>query len=517
MFVVKNRDHAKRIAARLKEKLQAFGYDISFVQSLNMVARMYGHSNWNALEAACGRDAASLFDEDAAMPEVIERRQLQLSTLRQFGVKETALPRIVDAVRPTARPWIHDPEQIDSETTSEVLEIAQRRVLDGDTIEAAKNLAYAISNCPKSDRPTVFAALEHLAVVDHAACYNLGMAYLIGDAPDGKDLAKAREAMERCVAFQTGDEFAANALCVLGDIAGGNHGGPRDDDLAVKYYRTSALTGVSPNGAFNTGLHYASRELYEIAGAFYFMGAKLLHVGCITNYAMMVADGRIEGNERLVETFLTAAAELGDVKAANALRNLDMLFNRRADSLMPPVMREMLQQYRPPLIIRIMPIRAWLKILNSHGWSLENVRTALTEELDCFATTRAADGTRFNLHACIGMHVAGQASDRYVEDYHRRFGDDPGIIIYNKITPLSEGDDPKMAHLCIGRLHLDGEWSDVFLEMGGIDAVIVQRRAQQAKSQMDRSQIFYCPDADTIAADLARATERAIDRYARDY
>jgi hypothetical protein len=155
--------------------------------------------------------------------------------------------------------------------------------------------------------------------------------------------------------------------------------------------------------------------------------------------------------------------------------------------------------------------------LNSHGWKLENVQTALTEELDCFATTRAADGTRFNLHACLGMHVAGQGIDRYVEDYHRRFGDDPGIIIYNKVTPLSEGDDPTMAHLCIGRLHLDGKWSDVFLEMGGIDAVIVQRRAQQAKSQMDRTQIFYCPEADTIAADLARATERAIDRYARDY
>jgi TPR repeat protein len=515
MFVVKNKDLAKQVVAQLKAKLLEFGYEISHLKCLDLLARMYGHANWKEMEDVGKRAAFSSLDEDAPETEVIERRQIQIAALREFGIKEAVLAKILDDVRPTGRRTQADPFKIDDEQTETLIKVAREASNEGKYAVAAGLLTHAIAHGPRRVRLAVVEELDRLSNHDTTACYTLGIAYLIGDAPGGKDVATARKYFERCLAFHAGDEPSVNSYCALGDIVGGLHGGSKDIEAALQFYMTAALSGKSGDGAFNAGLQYEKRRQSEIAAAFYRLGIVQMHAGCMTNLGNMIARREVPGSLKEISTLFEAASRLGDAKATNSLRNIEALAYRMT---MPPELDELFEGMQPPeMFIRIMPIKTWLKVLTRHGWELSDIRTALTDEMDVFASTRLPDGRDINIHACLGMRVAGGEEDSGTELFHRRFGQANGVVIYNKAKPIAEGASPDVVHLCIGRLHMDGEWSDVFLEPGGVSAAIEQRRAIKINPGLDRSFVFRCGAAEAVASDLEDATLRAIDKWAIDY
>lgn len=515
MFVVKNKDLAKQVAAKLKSKLHDFGYEIGHVKCLDLLARMYGHSDWKGMEDAGKALPASALDEESPEQEVIARRQTQLSALRDFGVKEAVLSPLLDNVRPTARRTLLDPLKIDDAEAEALIELAREVDRNGDAAQAASLLTHAIAHGPRRSRVAVVEELERLSSRNTTACYSLGIANLIGDAPGGKNIDTARRYFERCIALQAGDEPTSMSYCALGDIVGGLHGGPADEEASLRLYLTAAFSGKSGDGAFNAAIQYERRNLKDIAASLYRMGAVNMHAGCMTNLAMLMVEEKTEGGIEDVTRLLEIASSLGDAKASNALRNIDSLMFKMA---MPSELSAFFGALEPPdRLIRIMPIKIWLKVLTQHGWELTNVRTGLDDELDVFATTQLPDGRSINLHACLALAVAGGDKGKEAKNFHRRFGFQDGILIYQRVKPIAEGKSADVVHLCIGQMHLDGRWSDIFLEEGGAAALLEQRRAMEANPKLDRSLVFRCARAEAISAQIEEANMRAIDKWSGSF
>lgn len=322
MFVVKNSDRAKRIATALRTKLLEHGHSITHLQALELTANMYGHKNWREMEAQGKKSRPSSYDEEVLPQVVTERRHLQISALLGAGIKETVVHMVLNSLKPTGRRSSHDSHRLSSDDADRVIIEAREMADSGKLTEAAKTLLSALRFGPKAQRPQVMTEMEFLSQTNTNACFYLGMSHLLGDAPDGRDVEKARVIMERCVGLHVGDEVSAEALCVLGDIAGGNHGGPDDEAKATGYYTTAALTGLSELGAFNSGLHHANEGRYDLAARFYSLGIKLENAACMTNYALLILNGHLNGTRGMMMGLLQIASRLGDDKATSALRTL---------------------------------------------------------------------------------------------------------------------------------------------------------------------------------------------------
>jgi hypothetical protein len=67
---------------------------------------------------------------------------------------------------------------------------------------------------------------------------------------------------------------------------------------------------------------------------------------------------------------------------------------------------------------------------------------------------------------------------------------------------ISEKNNPEEKYLCVGLIRIDGTWTDLFLEDGGLDAALRQREALAANPNLVKGRFFKCDDADEIQREL---------------
>jgi hypothetical protein len=231
----------------------------------------------------------------------------------------------------------------------------------------------------------------------------------------------------------------------------------------------------------------------------------------MTNLAGMIFDGRASGTGMEMKKLFSKSAQLGDSKAINAMRVIDDLV-AHVDNPTPKILRDALGDFQPPWLIDIVPMKTWLKVLTDHGWMLTNVRTKPSGELAPFASAVTTDGSPFGLHISAGMHVSGHKPDKTTDLYRKKYGDADGLIVYNKVMAMATGKNPAITHLCIGRLHKDGVWSDYFLQAGGLEAALRQRLELSKNPFLDPSYKFRNENAVSIAAKIEADTLRKINR-----
>ncbi|MCV9964917.1 sel1 repeat family protein [Pararhizobium sp. BT-229] len=511
MFIVSNADHAKRVGKKLAEALKKYGVSVTRVASLDLIARMWGYRNFAEIKQGSS-ELPSPYDEDCSDAIRNERMLMQAKALREYGVKEAAIMPILAEVRPTSRQIREGAvrERLGADATIAAVEKARRLVAMGEADNAIYGLTDALQSASQKDRSEIVSELDRLSEDYDLACYNIGMAYIIGDA-GSRDLNKAKAYMERGASMRTGSAAGALILSVLGDFASGNHGGPANPDLAMSYYKKAALTKKAPQAAFNCGLRYDSAGDHELAAEFYKLGMEGGHAPSMTNWALMLMDGRLPKNLKVARMLLDMAERLGDSKASNVLRMFEAISRPKEPSSFAEI-RDIMGNYVPPVVAEIIPARLWAKILTQHDWKLSSINTSLRFEWDVLAIATTSDGRDFPIHATHEMHVPGAPTDKVLERFERHFGGRDAVLLFSHVVAISDGNDSTYQYVCLGMVRVDGEWSDAYLEPGGLDAVLRQPLALKTNPQLVKSVAFRCPGGDVIAASVDAATKRLIDK-----
>jgi hypothetical protein len=102
-FVCLNDRRPKMKGKRLKKALAAAGYRFSLASCYELIARMYGYSNWHELRASIGDGVIPSPNDEAVDEDLFSRRfWYQVEKLKEIGVSQEDAENIVDKVRPTS-------------------------------------------------------------------------------------------------------------------------------------------------------------------------------------------------------------------------------------------------------------------------------------------------------------------------------------------------------------------------------------------------------------------------------
>jgi TPR repeat protein len=468
---------------------------------------MYGYQSWDVFRASLRQEAASAYDEDVSHEQAKDRFNLQLQVLRAEGIKDRVSEATLLTVRPTGRPAKAGKRLLSDPARTDAMEIAKRQISEGLLDEASSTLLEVLLGSDRRSKQAIVDEMMALSEVNASAAFKLGMAYRLGDA-GSQDLNKAKTLMQRCVAFDQRDWTYATALTVLGDIES-KSGTPQADKKALRFYMKAALTHHSGVAAFNVGLLLHDSGNFALSAKFYLIGMLAGHKESMTNWALMVMRNETRGDREEALRLLRLAAREGDAKAANAVEFFKahpysgMRLEEAWDDFdrMPLFMPELAEMF---------PVAAWLRILKKHGWKLRRMESAVDYELGVFALASSVDGHSIPLHVSVSSHIPGQSQQALEEELTEMFGEDDAIIIFNKVLPMAEN-VPSQKYICIGRMRIDDEWQDLFLEEGGLETALKQRQALQINPDLDKSVTFYCPDADKIVEQLRKATLRRLN------
>src|SRR6266481_5236701 len=88
---------------RLRKALAAAGHQVSLASCYELIARMYGYSNWHELRASMGDGVTPSPDDEAVDEDLFSRRfWYQVEKLKEIGVSQEDAENIIDMVRPTS-------------------------------------------------------------------------------------------------------------------------------------------------------------------------------------------------------------------------------------------------------------------------------------------------------------------------------------------------------------------------------------------------------------------------------
>lgn len=517
MFVIGNQDFAKRLAKSISDILHDLGMKVTRKQALHLAANLWGYRDYNHLVDA-GLGTASPYDDLCSPEEVARRRKTQVGAAEAFGIKEGLIDEFLELLKPTARrEKKKDGSYEVPPPVLEIIELSRVAGAAGDTRLAAQILVEAIQSADRRQKKDVVDELDRLCATEPVACFNLGMAYLIGDT-GSRDIERADRYFEKCCTFGLGDETHALALTVRGDIEVLRAKGTRrEEDAGLAFYRAAALTEKSPNAAYNCGLRYFNRGDYQLAADFYLMAVRQQHVHSMTNLAGMILNGQFAGGSKFMRMLYTEAALKGDGAAVNAMRMIDSLV-RQVD--FPElretfVSREKWARKMPFIVddlVACIPTRQWAKVLSDKDWRLSSVRLKLKHDMAAFAVASSSSGKEVPIHLTCALHIVDHRDEEVLEDFTRLNGDGDAILLFNKLQVLNERGKADDRYLCIGLLRLAGVWSDVYLEGGGLDAVLKQREALAANPGLSRGRTFRCDNAEEILSFLKNATLKNAER-----
>jgi hypothetical protein len=517
LFVIGNQDFAKRLAKSISEILHELGMNVTRKQALHLAANLWGYRDYNHL-VDDGIGSPSPYDDQCSPEDVSRRRAVQVAAAKAFGVKEGLINEFLELLKPTARrekkkdgSYSGPPPIFDSIRLSREAEAA------GENRVAAQILVEAIQNADRRQKKDVVDELDRLCAVEPVACFNLGMAYLIGDT-GSKDIERADSYFVKCCAFGLGDEAHALAMTARGDIEVMRaKGTSREEDPGLAFYRAAALTEKSPNAAYNCGLSYQRRGNHRLAAQFYLIAVQKKHVHAMTNLATMILNQQFDGGSKFMRMLYTEAARRGDGAAVNAMRMIDSLV-RQVDfpEVQDAISNSAKWARKSPFIVddlvACIPTRQWAKVLSDKDWRLSSVRLKLEHDMAAFAVASSASGKEVPVYLTCALHVVDHRDEEVLHDFTQLNGDGDAILLFNKLHVLNEPGKVDDRYLCIGLLRLAGVWSDVYLESGGLDAVLAQREALAANPALSRGRTFRCENAEEILSFLKNATLKNVER-----
>lgn len=518
MFVIANPEYAKRLAKSVEANLHEIGMDVGRKAALNLLSNLWGYRDFPHVLSAGISSSPSRYDDECDEAEKASRREVQFAALRNFGVKDKLIPEFLAKVRPTDRRTKPREEgSFSTDQVPEIVSLARKAEELGDTSSAAMILVDALRDSDRRQKGEVVAELKRLSVLEPTACYNLGLAFVIGDAGE-RNLDAAATHLHACCAFGRGDRVHALSLTVLGDIEGlkvPNRTGVTEASL--KFYRQAAITGHSPESAFNCGLFYERKGDDSLAAEFYSIAIEAKHPQAMTNLAFMIRDGRYDGGSKLMRALFASAAAQGDGAAHNAMRIIDRLaihvdfpeiskshdeFSKRA--------------HRHPVfaqdLVQVIPVRQWIKVLGDKGWKLISVNTKMSTDMERIATALGNHEREIPVHMTCAPHAVGHRDPDLLKAFENTYGDQDAILISNNILVLNETDNPMERYLCIGMIRTGKEWSDLFLEEGGLDVALKQRVALATNPNLNKGKTFRCDDAAQIEHLLKEATLKNIGK-----
>ncbi len=102
-FIPRDDTRPRRQARHLKAELAVRGIELGQAESLDAVARLYGHDGWDALRRRIGRAKASPLDDEADAAAVAGRRAVQEEALVAMGLTRAQAGDVAESVRATAR------------------------------------------------------------------------------------------------------------------------------------------------------------------------------------------------------------------------------------------------------------------------------------------------------------------------------------------------------------------------------------------------------------------------------
>jgi hypothetical protein len=513
MFVIANPDYAKRLAKTLETELHEFGIDVGRRASLNLLASLWGFRDFAHLLSDGISSSPSLYDDECDYAETSRRREVQIQALRDYGLKEKLIPEFLAKVRPTERRT--KPRDFSVDQVPEIVDLARKVDEHGDTASAAMILVSALTDSDRRQKSDVVSALDRLCLVEPVACYNLGIAYVNGDA-GSRNLDTAATYLHACCSFGIGDTTHASALSVLGHIESlKSPDRTTGTEASLKFYRQAALTGKSPESAFNCGLYYARHGNYHTAAEYYWMAIEANHAPSMTNLALMIRNGQYDGDGDLMRSLFEKAAAQGDGAAHNAMRLIDRLVD---DVDFPELAKANAQFVRSAInnpmlaqdLVDVIPVKQWIKVLSNKGWTLANVRTRISRDFEQIATAVGSRGTEIPIHITSSAHALGHREPIVIDAFERQHGEHGAILISNSIIPLNETLDPLDRYLCIGMIRNGEGWADLFLEEGGLDVALKQREALAVNPNLNKGKAFRCDDAEEIVNFLKESTMKKV-------
>lgn len=520
MFVIADIEYAKRVAKSVQTTLKELGIPCSWSKALDFTAALWGYRDFSHLSSDGIGPETSLYDDACDVDERGVRFFVQLEAAKAFGIKQHLIGDFLRKVKPTsARTKQRDHIEPRAADVPQFVRLSRVAEEIGDLPYAGSILIDALQGADRSQKAAIVAELDRLCTLEPSACFNLGTAYRIGDAGK-KDHTLALKYMHACCSFNRGDKTHANALASIGDMIGINATdkgvGPHKD--SIPYYRAAALTGHSAAAAFNCGLYHYERGEDELASKFYIIGIKQHHAQSMSNLASMIMERRYRGDGKLMRTLFEEAARQGDGVATNAMGMIESLV-RQVD--FPHITDEMhgmdqIARHVPFLeegFLIAVPVKQWIRVLQSKGWQLSNVKTKLASNFAAVALAFDNEGNEIPIHMSYNHHVAGDTALTLKGEFDQRFPDGDAVLICNKLVALNEKDNPADIYLCIGLLRRRGVWSDLFLEEGGLASALKQRIAFETNPQLRKGVAFRCEDAIAINQMLHAATLKNVERF----